>query len=266
MSRVCYREWHDGTDARTDAREGVEYMTVTVTDTTIAAAAALLADPTRAGFVVALSDGRALPAGELARRGRVAPSTATAHLTKLVAQGFLVVEAQGRRRYYRLANPAVVRALEALAAVACPTPIRSLQASEEAAALHSARTCYDHLAGALGVALTQALVDGDVLDTVADGYTVTTRGAVVLKGFGLDLDGVRRRPRLFAPRCLDWSERQHHVAGALGAALAGRLFELGWIARVPANRAVRVTTDGREGLRERFDLDLMAAPWRAETE
>lgn len=165
-----------------------------------------------------------------------------------------------------LANPAVVRALEALAAVACPAPIRSLQASEEAAALHSARTCYDHLAGALGVALTQALVDGDVLDTVADGYTVTTRGAVILKEFGLDLDGVRRRPRLFAPRCLDWSERQHHVAGALGAALAGRLFELGWIARVPVNRAVRVTTDGRKGLRERFDLDLMADPCRAETE
>ncbi len=241
-------------------------MTVTVTDTTIAAAAALLADPTRAGFVVALSDGRALPAGELARRGRVAPSTATAHLTKLVEQRLLVVEAQGRHRYYRLANPAVVRALEALAAIACPAPIRSLRASEEAAALHAARTCYDHLAGALGVALTRALVDRDVLDAVVDGYAVTPRGTALLKEFGLDLDIVRRRTRLFAPRCLDWSERQHHVAGALGAALAGRLFELGWIARVPVTRAVRVTKDGQEGLRERFDLDLMTAPCRAETE
>jgi DNA-binding transcriptional ArsR family regulator len=240
-------------------------MTATVTDTTIAAAAALLADPTRAGFVVALSDGRALPAGELARRGHGAPSTATAHLAKLVEQGLLVVEAQGRHRYYRLANPAVVRALEALAAIARPAPIRSLHASEEAAALHAARTCYDHLAGALGVALTYALVDRDVLDAVADGYAVTPRGAALLEEFGLDLDDVRRRTRLFAPRCLDWSERQHHVAGALGAALAGRLFELGWIARVPATRAVRVTRDGQEGLRERFDLDLMTAPCRAGT-
>ncbi len=230
--------------------------TGTAADADIAAVAALLADPTRAGFLVALSDGRALPAGELARRGRVAPSTATAHLTKLAGHGLLAVEVQGRHRYYRLANPALVRALEALAVVAPTAPVRSLRAAEEATALRAARTCYDHLAGALGVALTQALVERGALDAAGDGYAVTPGGAALLEGLGVDLDAARSRRRLFAPRCLDWSERRPHVAGALGAALAGRLSELGWIARAPTSRAVRVTEQGRDGLRERFGLHL----------
>ena len=231
-------------------------MTATATGMTIAATAALLADPTRAGLLVALSDGCALPAGELARRGHVAPSTATAHLAKLVGQGSLTVEAHGRRRYYRLANPALVHTLEALAVVAPPTPVRSLRESEEAAALRAARTCYDHLAGALGVALTQSLVERGVLDPVNDGYTVTPEGTARLEEFGLDLDAARRQKRLFAPQCLDWSERRRHVAGALGAALAQRLRDMGWIVRVPTGRAVHLTEEGRRELCERFDLRL----------
>jgi len=225
-------------------------------DTDIAAAAALLADPTRAGFLIALSDGRALPAGELARRGRVAPSTASAHLAKLVEQGLLSVETCGRHRYFRLATPALVRALEALAVIAPPAPVRSLHESEVAVAVRFARTCYDHLAGTLGVAMTEALIARGILAEIEDGYDMTPAGVRSLQEFGVDVGSARRRRRLFAPHCLDWSERRHHVAGALGSALAGHLFEVGWIVRAPTSRAVWVTPTGRVGLSDWLGVRL----------
>ncbi len=225
-------------------------------ETNIAAVATLLADPTRAGFLIALSDGRALPAGELARRGGVTPSTASAHLTKLVEQGLLSAENCGRHRYFRLATPALVRALEALAVIAPPAPVRSLHESEAAVAVRFARICYDHLAGTLGVAVTEALVAYDILAEIEDGYAVTPAGVQRLQEFGVDVGSARRRRRFFAPQCLDWSERRHHVAGALGSALAGHLFEIGWIVRAPISRAVWVTPTGRVGLSDWLDVRL----------
>jgi DNA-binding transcriptional ArsR family regulator len=218
--------------------------------------AALLADPTRAGMLLVLSDGRALPAGELARRMRVVPSTASEHLVRLVRQGLLQVERCGRHRYYRLADPALARALEALAVVAPPAVPRSLRESDEVMALRYARTCYDHLAGALGVAVTEGLVQRGLLNVIDDGYSVTPRGSRRLDELGLDVAQARRRRRLFAPHCLDWSERRHHLAGALGAALADRLFALDWIARDPAGRAVRVTQEGRQGLHNWLGVEV----------
>jgi DNA-binding transcriptional ArsR family regulator len=225
-------------------------------DVNIAAVAALIADPTRAAFLDELLDGRALPAGELARRAGVTASTASTHLARLVEGGLIAVERSGRHRYFRLADPTVAHALEALAAVAPPKPVRSLRQSNLSAALRSGRTCYDHLAGLLGVQLTQALLELGWLAQGETAFTLTPKGEDRLTAFGLDLPTLKRSRRAFAPRCLDWSERRHHLAGALGAALLHRLLDLGWIVRTEASRAVKVTPEGRERLRRQFSLDL----------
>lgn len=224
-------------------------------DVNIAAVAALIADPTRAAFLDELLDGRALPAGELARRAGVTASTASTHLTRLVEGGLVAAERSGRHRYFRLADPTVARALEALAAVAPPKPVRSLRQSEVAAALRSGRTCYDHLAGVLGVKLTLALVDSGALVENGSGYDLTAAGEQRLVALGLDLPLLRKSRRAFASRCLDWSERRYHLSGALGSALLHRFVELGWLKRADASRAVRVTPEGRGGLLAAFGIE-----------
>ncbi len=223
-------------------------------DADIAAVAGLLADNTRVAILLALCDGRALPAGELARRARVAPSTMSGHLARLVEGGALGVEAWGRYRYYRLASPRIAQALETLAGCAPATPVRSLRQSETAAAVRYARTCYDHLAGYVGVAVTQALVDEGILAPVEGGYGVAEGGGR-LRDVGVDLQRLKGR-LLFAPQHIDWSERRPHLAGPLAVALTHRLFDLGWIARTSSSRAVRVTAAGQVGLRDWLHLSL----------
>lgn len=224
-------------------------------DADIAAVAAVLADPTRAAIVLALSDGRALPAGELARMARVAPSTVSGHLGRLLESGLVAVEAWGRHRYYRIAGPDVMRALEALALLAPETPVRSLRQAQVGEAVRYARTCYDHLAGYAGVALTEGLALAGSVVAAEEGYTLTPGGVARLEEFGLDLRRLKRQG-LFVPRHVDWSERRHHIAGPLAVALTRRLFELRWIERLPSSRAVRVTDAGHQGLRDRFSVDL----------
>lgn len=224
-------------------------------DVDIAAVASLLADPARATVMLALADGRALPAGELARLAHVSPSTASSHLSKL-AQGRLIeVESWGRHRYYRVAGPEVVEAIEALSLVSPAGPARSLRQSREAQRVRFARTCYDHLAGCLGVKFTRTLVQLGVLRGLEDGYEVTEDGLSYLEEFGVVLSGRKGRIQ-FAPAHIDWSERYRHFAGPLAKAATSRLFELGWIARTRSSRAVRVTDSGRRGLRDYFGLDL----------
>jgi DNA-binding transcriptional ArsR family regulator len=222
-------------------------------DADIAAVASLMADETRATILVALSDGRSLPAGELARMARVAPSTASWHLEKLVGGRLLEVERWSKHRYFRVAGPQVVGAVEALAPLAPDKEIRSLRQSRAAGQVRFARTCYDHLAGELGVGFTRALVSRGILLEAEDGYEVTEGGTSCLKEFGVNLSGRRGRIR-FAPRHVDWSERYHHFAGPLAKATTDRLFELGWIVRVPGSRAVRLTEAGEVGLHDRFGL------------
>ncbi|MDQ2714754.1 MAG: winged helix-turn-helix domain-containing protein [Chloroflexota bacterium] len=225
-------------------------------DVDIASIAALLADPTRSNILLVLSDGRALPAGELARGARVSPSTASAHLARLMEAGLLAVEKQGRHRYFRLADLAIVQALEALALVAPPRTVHSLREADVADAVRQARTCYNHLAGALGVALTQALVDKQFLSLATDGYAVTDCGERWFRDFGIDCAALKRPDNLFAPHHIDWSERRYHLAGALGAAFTRRLFDLGWLTRAPSSRAVRLTASGREAILAEFELHL----------
>ncbi|MCO1595020.1 winged helix-turn-helix domain-containing protein [Micromonospora sp. RHAY321] len=216
--------------------------------------AALLADGTRAGICLALLDGRAWTAGELARRAGVAPSTASDHLTRLVRGGLLVEERQGRHRYLRLAGPSVAQLIEGLAghAPAPPAPTGSLRAATAGAALAYARTCYDHLAGRLGVLMYDALLAHGRLDR-ASGLTVTPDGWAWAAGLGVPVDVLRAARRPVVRDCLDWTERRSHLAGALGAAVCRRFAELGWTAP-GAGRAVRLTPTGRSALATNLNI------------
>jgi DNA-binding transcriptional ArsR family regulator len=231
-------------------------------DADIAALGSVLSEPARARILLALGDGRALAASVLASEAGVAASTASGHLSRLVEAGLVDVLPQGRHRYYRLAGPQVGELLEALARVAPSAPVRSLRQGTQAEALRSARTCYDHLAGRLGVAVFTALLDaGDV--TGGDGthdplaaaddrlsapgrdvdYRLTASGRDRLTALGVEL------PRGDALRyCVDWSEQRHHLSGAAGRALAHRLLDLRWIRRADKGRAVFVTDLGRSEL------------------
>ncbi len=230
-------------------------------DANIAPLASLIGDPVRAAMLWAVSDGRALPAGELCRIARSTPSAGSAHLTRLVAGGLLTVERHGRHRYFKLATPGVVSALEALAAIAAPTPAASLKEAHAAGAIRLARTCYDHLAGLLGVGLTRALVEQNALVLTGREYSVTDAGIARFATLGIDVNRVaeaaRRTRRPVARACLDWSERRHHLAGALGAALVTRLLELAWVERMPASRALKITNQGRRVLWREFSIQLL---------
>ncbi|MET8120096.1 winged helix-turn-helix domain-containing protein [Micromonospora sp. NPDC005291] len=216
--------------------------------------AALLADGTRAGICLALLDGRAWTAGELARRAGVAPSTASDHLTRLVRGGLLVEERQGRHRYLRLAGPSVAQLIEHLAGHA-PTPSAptgSLRAATTSAALTYARTCYDHLAGRLGVLMYDALLADGRLDR-SSGLALTADGWAWATELGVPVDVLRAARRPVVRDCLDWTERRPHLAGALGAALCRRFTDLAWITQ-GSGRAVRLTPAGRAALAETLDV------------
>lgn len=241
----------------------------------IAGVAALLADSRRTRILLALMDGRALPASVLATEAGVAPSTTSEHLSKLLDGGLVSVEVSGRHRYYRLAGPQVARVIEAMSPLAKPEPIRSLRQGTRAEALRTARLCYDHLAGRLGTAVMRSFLERGLLvggdgrfDPLAGDrlaapggevdYLVTAAGEGVLSELGIDLDALPGR-RPLVRYCVDWSEQRHHLAGKLGAALADRLFELDWIRRLPAPRALRVTPEGEQGLYEVLGLDVNGA-------
>ncbi|QIP87260.1 helix-turn-helix transcriptional regulator [Streptomyces sp. Tu 2975] len=214
----------------------------------LAAFAALLADETRAGFALALLDGRAWTAGELARHGGVAPSTASEHLGKLVAGGLLSEQRQGRHRYVRLADDRVAHLVEELAAHASPGPPpapRSLRESTVAEALARGRTCYDHLAGRLGITITRAMTARGLLTQDA-GFALTDGGARWFGDLGIDLTVKGRRPLVRG--CLDWTERRPHLAGVAGARLCGHALDTGWCVRIGSDRAVKVTDDGERAL------------------
>lgn len=240
-------------------------------DTDIAVVGALVADPGRCQILLALDDGRALPASRLAAEAGVSPATASAHLAKLVDGGLLAVEAHGRYRYYRLAGPAVGNLIEAMQRLAPAAPVRSLRQSTRAQALRRARTCYDHLAGRLGVELMRSMVDQGYLaggtglydpTTVETDhrtgyghdvdYRLTEGGRVLLEGLGVSEPSGRRPIRY----CVDWSEQRHHLAGGLGRALLDRLVGFDWVRRAEHSRAVEITEAGHRGLRETFDIDL----------
>jgi len=177
-----------------------------------------------------LSDGRALPAGELARRASVSPATATTHLRPFVDAGLVRVTVQGRHRYHQLAGPPVSAVLEALANVAPALPVKSLRQHREVTALAEARTCYDHLAGRRGVQLRARLLAAGALQTT-DGrdHSLTGHGEALIADLDIDLDQLRAGRRIFARSCLDWTQRRPHLAGALPAAVTSTFLARGWL-------------------------------------
>ena len=219
----------------------------------IAEVAALIGDPARTNMLAALMDGRALTASELAHVARVSPQTASGHLGKLAIAELLAMEKQGRHRYYRLASPLVGQMLEGIMAVAGAQtrPLRPTRIEDE---MRLARTCYDHIAGRLGVALADRLTGEGHVAFLPDGGEVTPSGFDFLASFGVTLAGPARR--IFCRPCLDWSERRPHIAGKVGAQLCARVLALGWVKRRANTRALEITRAGREGFAARFGIDL----------
>ncbi|MFE9854498.1 ArsR/SmtB family transcription factor [Streptomyces sp. NPDC005780] len=221
----------------------------------LAGVARLLADGTRAAFCLALLDGRAWTATELARYAGVAPSTATSHLNLLVSGGLLVEERHGRHRYVRVADRRVVELIESLAALAPQRSARprSLSASGRRQALTRARLCYDHLAGTVALAITDAMVERELLEWGPD-PGLTGKGARWLAEVGITVPGGSRRPPVRA--CLDWTGRRPHLAGGVGAALCAHALAAGWMTRIGTTRALTVTPAGRQAWHDHLGLPV----------
>jgi DNA-binding transcriptional ArsR family regulator len=216
--------------------------------------AALVGDPARANILCALLGGRALTATELAFAAGVTPQTASGHLGRLLAARLLVLMKQGRHRYYRLAGPQVAQMLESIMNVALEAPPRFQPRSRLDDQLRQARTCYDHIAGRLGVALADRMTEHELIILGDEAGEVTPAGADLLSRLGVDLSAARARRRVFCRPCVDWTERRPHIGGAVGAALASRCFELKWIERLRDSRALAITPAGRRGLMDAFQL------------
>jgi DNA-binding transcriptional ArsR family regulator len=220
-------------------------------ETDLSSVAALMGEPARAAMLCALMDGLALPAGELAELAGISPQTASTHLLKLLEGKLLTVESHGRHRYYRLSSAEVAAALEALMVIA-PQPRKRNSSDTD---LCFARTCYDHLAGWLGVEFVQALKNSGCLEQDGLQFNLTPTGWKTFEAFGLDLETLALQ-RHFAKACLDWTERKHHLGGALGRAITSKMLELKWLVRLPNGRALRVTEIGRFGLQKTFGMRL----------
>jgi DNA-binding transcriptional ArsR family regulator len=218
--------------------------------------AALVGDPARANILCALLVGRALTASELALAAGVTPQTASGHLGRLLAARLLVLMKQGRHRYYRLAGPQIAQMLESIMNVALAAPPRFQPRSSLDDRLQQARTCYDHIAGRLGVALADRMSEHELIILGDEAGEVTPAGADLLSRLGVDLSAARARRRVFCRPCVDWTERRPHIGGAVGAALASRCFELKWIERLRDTRALTITPAGRRGLMEAFHLAM----------
>jgi DNA-binding transcriptional ArsR family regulator len=230
-------------------------MTPVVSGITLAEIAALMGDVARANILSSLMDGRALTASELAWHGGVSAQTTSGHLAKLSEANLIAMTKQGRHRYYRLASPEVAQAIEAMMALASFGPKRHRPVGPKDEALRKARTCYDHLAGRLGIAITDALTSRDHLILSESAGVLTSSGQRFLCDFGIDLEPEKSK-RAVCKTCLDWSERRPHLAGRLGCALCTRMFDLAWVERIKDSRALSITEAGRSGLRETFGIEI----------
>ena len=220
----------------------------------VAEIAALLAEPTRAAILFALLDGRERPASELASRAGASPQAARAHLSKLVGGGLLAVTAAGRQRLFRLASPDVAHAIEALATIAKPPQVVALSQTTTIQRLRDARSCYDHLAGRLGIAVTDHFVERRALRLVGDAFELTRHGATLFRELGIDVERAPTVRRPFARACTDWTERRPHLAGLLGERVLNRYVAAGWLKRNASDRALRITPEGQRELERRLHI------------
>jgi DNA-binding transcriptional ArsR family regulator len=223
-------------------------------DPGVADVAALIGDPVRAAMLFAVLDGGELPASELAFRSGASAQSASAHLGKLVDGGLLTVKAAGRQRLFRIASAEVAHVMETLSTIAKPVRIVALGQSESMQRLREARSCYDHLAGRLGVSLTEHFVDREMLHLGDGSFDLTRPGMEFFVGLGVDVERARASRRSFARACIDWTERRPHLAGSLGASLLDLFFSRKWIARNKRDRSLSLTEEGRAQFSQWFDF------------
>lgn len=223
---------------------------------TLTQMARLMAAPARAAMLLALADGRALPASELAFRSGVSNQTASEHLALMEKMGVLCVERCGRHRYYRVISLRMMELLEDFLGTSSEIRLKERSDIERVAPLRQGRMCYDHLAGYLGVALAEIFQEKKWVILEEKDFLVTENGRHLLNDFGVNWTGIERSRRLFARRCIDWSERKPHIGGALGAALATCLMDRDWVRRSRDSRAVYLTNEGRKNLSKRLGLSL----------
>lgn len=218
--------------------------------------ASLIGDPSRALILNALMSGEALPASELAYRAHITPQTASSHLAKLLDENLIKVSAIGRHRYYSLTDHDVAKILETLQLIAPPLKPKSARPTKISPELCHARTCYDHLAGKLGVTVTHALLEQNYVVLDEQNYGLTSKGTAWFESQGIDVEPLKKKRRKFAYACLDWSERRFHIAGSLGAVIADLFFENNWVKRLPHTRAVKITAKGATLLKQEFAINL----------
>jgi DNA-binding transcriptional ArsR family regulator len=227
-------------------------------DADLASVAALMADRNRAQMLLTLLGGVPQSGSALAEAAGISRSLASAHLKKLVAGGLVRARPNGRQQLYSIASEPVADALEILILLAPASKVSSLRDATRARSLRWARMCYDHLAGAVGVAVTEALLGHGLLREQDGGYLLGPQGAAEFGRFGIEVDRLDRRTRPLLRPCEDWSERRFHLAGSLGAALTATMLERRWIVTREASRIVTVTEAGLAGLLEWPGVDLAA--------
>jgi DNA-binding transcriptional ArsR family regulator len=216
----------------------------------------LIGDPVRTAILWTLLDNRAYTATELAISADTSPQNMSMHLSKLTQADLLTIESQGRHRYYKISRPEVAYALEAIGNLIPNVKHRKIVNNKENSAIKYCRTCYDHLAGKVGVLITEALLEQKILAVEANTYVVTNLGDPFFSELAIDVAELKKSRRIFAKPCLDWSERKHHLAGALGAALLDKMLSLDYIRRTKNSRAIIITSKGQLQLYDRFKISV----------
>lgn len=223
---------------------------------TFVSTASLLCEPSRAKIVWNLLDGRAYTAGELALVSDLSPTSVSNHLSKLLIGEILKVDVQGRHRYYSFANEEVAYAVESLASLTKQKQFFKSEKHLNKNDVNYCRTCYDHLAGKVGVLIVDKLVSRNIIELQDKTFVVTQKGNIFFSEFGLELTELQKQKRYFSKACLDWSERKYHLAGSLGNALLEKMLELDWLRRTKNSRAIVITSLGQNGLKEKFEVEL----------
>ncbi|MCV9930320.1 helix-turn-helix domain-containing protein [Flavobacterium sp. LS1R49] len=216
--------------------------------------ATLIGDPTRASIMWALLDGRAFTATELAIVANTSPQNISMHLGKLLDASLLSVEKQGRHKYYRFSNKEIAYAIEGMANLISPTTVSKKKSTEKLSPVKHCRTCYDHLAGKIGVALTNSMLEQNIIVDVDNDFEISQEGVKWFSDFGIDVDEVKKKRRLFLKPCLDWSERKNHMAGSLAASLLDKMLADDWLRRTTNSRAIIITGKGEKELHKQFKI------------
>jgi len=216
----------------------------------------LIGDPVRSNILWTLLDNRAYTATELAISANTSPQNISMHLSKLLQADLLTVESQGRHKYYRFSRPEVAYAIEAIGNLIPKERHEKIVGNKDNAAIKYCRTCYDHLAGRVGVLITESLLKQKIIEINTSTYCITKKGNLFFSELEIDIDDLKKHRRIFAKPCLDWSERKHHLAGSLGAALLSKMLSLDYIRKTKSSRAIVITSKGQQNLYDRFKVSV----------